>query len=364
MTTNDSIDRSAEHNGSEMILEVRNLNVDFVTQHGWVNVVRDVDFSLARGETLGLVGESGSGKTVTSMAIMGLIAEPPGRVSADSISLAGIDMHRLDRREKEDLRGNRLAMIFQEPMTSLNPAFTIGEQIAEVVRRHEGASRKEAWTRAIEAVDEVGIPNARQRAKSYPHEFSGGMRQRAVIAMALACRPDVVVADEPTTALDVTIQAQILDLLREMQAARQMAILFITHDLGVVAEICDRVAVMYAGQVMERADIEPLFAHPRHPYTSALLRSMPQVGSKGTKLSSIPGRPPEPWAFSDGCRFGPRCEHREPECEAAPIDIRPLGGGHESRCRRVEELYDGVRSEPVAVSVPGSHAGRRIGDRR
>ncbi|WP_420453845.1 ABC transporter ATP-binding protein [Ilumatobacter sp.] len=324
------------------MLQVRDLNVDFVTQHGWVNVVRDVNFDLARGETLGLVGESGSGKSVTSMAIMGLVPEPPGRVQASSIRLGDTDLLTLPRKRKEDLRGNRLAMIFQEPMTSLNPAFTIGEQIAEVVRRHEGASRKDATKRAVEVLGDVGIPNPARRATSYPHEFSGGMRQRAVIAMALACRPDVVIADEPTTALDVTIQAQILDLLREMQEEMHMAILFITHDLGVVADLCDRVAVMYAGQVVERAEIETLFEEPRHPYSDALLRSMPQVGSKGEKLSSIPGKPPEPWAFSDGCRFGPRCEHREAACDAHPIELRDLSGGGElrqSRCRRVHELY-------------------------
>ena len=323
----------------DAILQVRDLNVDFVTQHGWVNVVRDVNFDLARGETLGLVGESGSGKSVTSMAIMGLIAEPPGRVRAEAVRLAGTDLLTLPRKQMEDLRGNRLAMIFQEPMTSLNPAFTIGEQIAEVVRRHEGANRKAATKRAIEVLGEVGIPNPTRRVSAYPHEFSGGMRQRAVIAMALACRPDVVIADEPTTALDVTIQAQILDLLREMQQEHHMAILFITHDLGVVADLCDRVAVMYAGQVVERAEIEPLYDDPRHPYTNGLLRSMPQVGSRGSKLDSIPGKPPEPWNFSQGCRFGPRCEFREAACDEHPIELRDLGGHHQSRCRRVDELY-------------------------
>ena len=326
------------HTGRTM-LEVRDLNVDFVTQHGWVNVVRDVNFDLARGETLGLVGESGSGKSVTSMAIMGLIPEPPGRVHAGSIRLDDTDLLTLSSREKEDLRGNRLAMIFQEPMTSLNPAFTIGEQIAEVVRRHEGANRKQAAARAIEALGEVGIPNPSRRVSAYPHQFSGGMRQRVVIAMALACRPDVVIADEPTTALDVTIQAQILDLLRSMQEEHHMAILFITHDLGVVADLCDRVAVMYAGEIVERAEIDPLYSEPRHPYTNGLLRSMPQVGSRGSELSSIPGKPPEPWAFSDGCRFGPRCEYREPECQTKPIELRDLGEFHQSRCRRVDELY-------------------------
>lgn len=327
------------------MLEVRNLSVDFLTQHGWVNVVRDVNFDLARGETLGLVGESGSGKSVTSMAIMGLIPEPPGRVNADSIHLGERDLLTLERRKMEDLRGNRLAMIFQEPMTSLNPAFTIGEQIAEVVRRHEGVSRKKAAARSVEVLGEVGIPNPSRRASSYPHEFSGGMRQRAVVAMALACRPDVVIADEPTTALDVTIQAQILDLLRTMQEEHHMAILFITHDLGVVAELCDRVAVMYAGQIVERAEIEPLYAEPRHPYTSALLRSMPQIGSRGSKLSSIPGRPPEPWAFSGGCRFGPRCEFRQSACDEHPIELRDLGELHQSRCRRVDDLYPQVEND-------------------
>ncbi|MFV0526611.1 MAG: ABC transporter ATP-binding protein [Acidimicrobiales bacterium] len=324
-------------------LEVRGLEVDFLTQHGWVNTVSGIDFDLQRGETLALVGESGSGKSVTSMAVMGLVPQPPGRVRADKISLGGRDLLSLSPREMSDLRGDRLAMIFQEPMTSLNPAYTIGEQIAEVVRRHEGASRKEARLRAIEALSEVGIPNAARRSKAYPHEFSGGMRQRAVIAMALVCRPDVIIADEPTTALDVTIQAQILDLLRQIQQEHHMAILFITHDLGVVADLCNRVIVMYAGQVVEQADIDPLYADPRHPYTEGLMRSMPQVGTQGSALSSIPGRPPEPWNFPDGCRFGPRCQFKIDACDT-PQTLDQLVSGHLCRCVRADALHQEANS--------------------
>jgi peptide/nickel transport system ATP-binding protein len=320
------------------ILEVRDLKVDFVTDRGWTTVVDGVTFHVDAGETLGIVGESGSGKSVTSLAVMGLIPSPPGRISGGTIRLVGDELTTMPKRQLEDLRGDRMAMVFQEPMTSLNPALKVGDQIAEVVRRHRGASKKEAMGRAVEVLELVGIPNAARRVRAYPHEFSGGMRQRVMMAMALSCEPKLLIADEPTTALDVTIQAQVLELLKTMQNEMGMAVMFITHDLGVVADICDRVIVMYAGQVAERADIDDLYRQPRHPYTEGLLTAMPQVGSRTAKLAAIPGVPPVPWALPQGCRFHPRCPYCEPKCKADPVPLFEVGAGRESRCVRVDEL--------------------------
>src|SRR5829696_9090004 len=262
------------------ILTVDNLSVDFLTENGWATVVQDVSFQVGAGETVGIVGESGSGKTVTSMAVMGLIPQPPGRIPSGSIKLEGVDLLTLSKKHLEDVRGDRMSMIFQEPMTSLNPAYTVGDQIAETMRRHLGLSRKDARKRAVDMLSRVHIPNATRRAKSYPHEFSGGMRQRVMIAMALCCEPTLLIADEPTTALDVTVQAQVLALIREIQADMGMSILFITHDLGVVADVCDRVVVMYAGQVVEHAPADELFHTPSHPYTDGLLKSMPAMAAR------------------------------------------------------------------------------------
>ncbi len=272
------------------------------------------------------------------MATMGLVPSPPGRVSHGRAMLGDVDLVGISARSLEEHRGADIAMIFQEPMTSLNPAFTIGEQIAEVVRRHRGASRSEAKRRAVEVLDLVGIPAAADRLGAYPHEFSGGMRQRVMIAMALACEPDVLIADEPTTALDVTVQAQILDLFRDLQAELGMAVVFITHDLGVVADICDRVAVMYAGQIVEEGDVFEIFADPRHPYTRGLLEAMPQVGSRGSQLSSIPGSPPEPWAMPPGCRFAPRCEFVVDSCRSQAIALDEIGPRRTVRCIRADEI--------------------------
>ncbi len=320
------------------ILEVTDLEVEFLTDHGWVTVVDGVSFSIAPGETLGLVGESGSGKTVTSLSIMQLIPQPPGRISGGSIRYQGRDLAHMPEAELEGIRGNDIAMVFQESMTSLNPAFTIGDQIGEVVRRHRGCSRKEARERAVEVLELVQIPQPGERLHAYPHEFSGGMRQRAAIAMALACDPKVLIADEPTTALDVTVQAQVLELLRSLQDRFGMAVLFVTHNLGVVADICDRVTVMYAGRIVETANVFELFERPRHPYTEGLLRSMPQLGRRGERLASIPGTPPMPWQMPDGCRFHPRCPYAEAACAEQNVALVDLGGGRESRCRRIDEL--------------------------
>jgi len=327
---------------SEPILSVDNLSVDFLTDQGWATVVQDVSFSVAPGETLGLVGESGSGKTVTSLSVMQLIPMPPGRFSGGRILFEGQDLTRLPESALRRVRGNDIAMVFQESMTSLNPAFTIGDQIAETVRVHRGASRRDALDRAVEVLDLVGIPSPRERAGAYPHEFSGGMRQRAAIAMALACEPKLLIADEPTTALDVTVQAQVLELLRELQQRFGMAMLFITHNLGVVADICDRVAVMYAGQIVEIAEVQALFSTPTHPYTEGLLRAMPQLGKRGERLPVIAGVPPMPWAMPEGCRFHPRCPYQTDVCRsgspALQLSTRSSETDQWSRCVRIGAL--------------------------
>jgi len=327
------------------VLRVEGLRVDFATEHGWANVVDDVSFSVGRDEIVGLVGESGSGKTVTGLSILGLVPSPPGRRSGGRVWLGEEDVTEASPARLRQIRGNEISMIFQEPMTSLNPAFTVGDQIAETVRHHRGVSRRKAMDRAVEMLDLVGIPHARRRTGEYPHEFSGGMRQRVMIAMALACDPRVLIADEPTTALDVTVQAQILDLLVSMRDELGMGIVFITHDLGVVAEICDRVVVMYAGRVIETGTAIDLFDQPQHPYTEGLLTAMPQLGARGTRLASIPGRTPEPWAMPSGCRFSPRCSYSQDACavEPAPL-VRLEPSAHESACRRVADLtLEGTR---------------------
>jgi peptide/nickel transport system ATP-binding protein len=318
------------------LVSVRDLSVDFVTDHGWQRVINNVSLDIAPGKILGVVGESGSGKSVTSLAMMRLLPKQGSRISGGSIEIDGEDILSLDERELSRMRGNRMAMVFQEPMTSLNPAFTIGEQIAETVRRHTGISAKDAWARAVQSLDDVGIPSAAARARRYPHEFSGGMRQRAMIAMAISCKPKVLIADEPTTALDVTIQAQILQLLRSMCDEYGLAMMFITHNMGVVADICDDVAVMYAGEIIERAGIYQLFDKPKHPYTEGLLRAVPSLGGR-SELASIPGATPAPWEMPTGCRFQPRCPYAIEECSEKPLQLK-LTADRSSRCLRVGEL--------------------------
>jgi peptide/nickel transport system ATP-binding protein len=272
---------------------------------------------------------------------MGLIPQPPGRIPSGSIKLEGVDLLTLSKKQLEDIRGDRMSMIFQEPMTSLNPAYTVGDQIAETMRRHLGLSRKDARKRAVDMLTRVHIPNAARRTKSYPHEFSGGMRQRVMIAMALCCEPTLLIADEPTTALDVTVQAQVLELIKEIQQDMGMAILFITHDLGVVADVCDRVVVMYAGQVVEQAPAEEVFHRPSHPYTDGLLRSMPAMAARTGKLHSIAGHPPMVGAFPSGCRFHPRCTFAIDECRSGPsgdVALEAVTATQISRCLRVGEI--------------------------
>jgi peptide/nickel transport system ATP-binding protein len=321
---------------SEPLLRIEGLGVEFVGGTGWTPVLQDVSFDVAAGELVGLVGESGSGKSVTCASVLRLLPERQSRTVSGSIRFQGRDMLAMPDRELGSVRGNDIAMIFQEPMTSLNPVFTVGDQISEVVRRHRRSDRKAAMARAVEVLDLVGIPNATRRVRQYPHEFSGGMRQRVMIAMALSCEPSLLIADEPTTALDVTIQAQVLDLIRDMAAQFGMGVLFVTHDLGVVADLCTEVVVMYGGQVVEKARTDDLFASPRHPYTEGLLRSVPTIEGR-SELHTIPGSPPAPGAIPVGCRFGPRCEHFTDICTSVPR-LLDVADGRMSRCTRVTEL--------------------------
>src|SRR5256712_12685676 len=317
------------------LLEVKNLKTYFPTRAGLVRAVDDVSFYIDRGELLGLVGESGCGKSMTALSIMRLIA-PPGKIVDGEILFDGQSLLQLSNREMRDVRGNDVAMIFQDPMTSLNPVFTVGEQIAEALRLHRGLSRKDARKAAVDAMREVTIPDPEMRADDYPHQLSGGMRQRVMIAMALACDPKLLIADEPTTALDVTIQAQILELLNNLRKTRQLAVLLITHDLGVVAEGADRVAVMYTGQIVEESPVAELFARPRHPYTEGLLRSVPKLTAadvaKSERLQPIKAMWPKPTKLPPAGHFEPLCAYRLPRCKEGEIPVYDLLGGVKVRC--------------------------------
>lgn len=323
------------------LLEVRDLQTTFdLSKRLSIRAVDGVSFDVHAGETLAIVGESGSGKSVTSLSIMGLLPKDVGRVSNGSIKLNGREVTELGDAEMRNIRGKEIGMIFQEPMTSLNPVHTVGQQIAEMVIRHEKLSNSKARARAIEMLDLVGIPEPATRVDNYPHEMSGGMRQRAMIAMALACEPRILIADEPTTALDVTIQAQMLELMDDLQQKLGMAIIFITHDLGVVAEVADRVVVMYAAQVVETASVEDIFRNPRMPYTAGLMNSIPRLGSSinKTRLEAIPGSVPALTSLPDGCRFHPRCAFATDACKAAPPTLETASDGHLIRCTRWREL--------------------------
>ncbi|MCD4838740.1 ABC transporter ATP-binding protein [Neobacillus sedimentimangrovi] len=299
----------------EKILQVKDLHVSFTTYGGVVQAVRGVSFDLHRGETLAIVGESGCGKSVTSQSIMRLIPEPPGKIKSGQILLKGIDLIQLKEPELRKIRGANISMIFQDPMTALNPTITIGEQIMEGILQHENISREQAKKAALEMLHLVGIPNPEIRLKQYPHQFSGGMRQRIVIAMALVCQPDVLIADEPTTALDVTIQAQILELFRDIQKKTGVSIILITHDLGVVAQVADRIAVMYAGRIVEIGTRREIFYQPQHPYTKGLLQSVPRLDAEGAELVPIPGTPPDLFSPPKGCAFAARCPYAMEVCE-------------------------------------------------
>jgi oligopeptide/dipeptide ABC transporter ATP-binding protein len=312
-------------------LELIGLRTEFRIGGRWHPAVRDLSLRIAANETLALVGESGCGKSVTSLSVMGLIRPPVGRVAAGRILLDGADLSAKSEAELEKVRGDRLGMIFQEPMTSLNPVMTVGDQVAESLRIHRGLSHAAALDRARALFEEVKIPSAAQRLREYPHQFSGGMRQRVMIAMALACEPAVLLADEPTTALDVTIQAQVLGLLADLRAKHGMAVLFITHNLGVVAQIADRVAVMYAGEIVEQGPVQRIFAAPAHPYTRALFAAIPRLDQPGQQLSAIPGRVPPLDAMPPGCRFAPRCPLRRAGCEREQM-LAPVAPDQQARC--------------------------------
>lgn len=317
---------------SEQLVEVKDLKVTYYQNGVETPVVRNVSFEIKKNETLGLVGESGSGKSVTSKAIMRLIAEPPGKIANGEILFGGKNLLKMKEKQMQKVRGKDIAMIFQEPMTSLNPLYTCGSQIAEAILLHNKCSKQEAWERAVEILKMVGVPSPEKRAQSYPHELSGGMRQRVMIAIALSCNPRLLIADEPTTALDPTIQAQILKLIHDMQKEKDMSVLLITHDMGIVAENCDRVAVMYAGQILEIADVKTIFGNPAHPYTIGLLKAIPKLDEKVDRLYNIRGMVPRFNELPKGCTFGPRCDFCDKKCEEEAPQLVNMGDGHLVRC--------------------------------
>ena len=319
----------------EKTLEVKDLELWFDNDRSSVKILNSISFDIYKGEALGIVGESGCGKSVTSLSIMRLLQSPPARVSG-SVLLQGKDLLKISERQMQSIRGNRISMIFQEPMTSLNPVFTIGNQLIETFMQHQGLSRSEAWKKGVEMLKLVRIPLPEQRMKEFPYQLSGGMRQRVMIAMALACRPELLIADEPTTALDVTIQAQVLDLMRDLQKELGTSIAFITHDLGVVSEMCDRVLVLYCGEVVEEADAELLFNDPKHPYTLGLMSTLPKFGVKG-RLETIPGVVPPAGKFPEGCTFAPRCKYATERCSAKKPELFTLNDGHKVRCHRYDK---------------------------
>jgi peptide/nickel transport system ATP-binding protein len=320
---------------AERLLEIKGLKTHFFTEEGVVRAVDGVDLHVDKGETLGVVGESGCGKTVTALSVMKLIPMPPGRITEGQMLYQGKDLVTLPPAQMRKIRGKEISMVFQEPMTSLNPVFTIGEQIAEAIRLHEGLGRRDAMAKTVDMLKLVHIPNPDRRVKEYPHQLSGGMRQRVMIAMALSCNPKLLIADEPTTALDVTIQAQILELLNELKAKIGMAVMLITHDMGVIAETAQRVMVMYAGKVVEEASVKNLFKEPLHPYTQGLLRSIPRIDLAATKkqrLEAIPGVVPSLLNLPKGCRFTPRCPHAMPVCSEQEPVLKEVRPGHKVSC--------------------------------
>jgi oligopeptide/dipeptide ABC transporter ATP-binding protein len=317
-----------------VLLEIENLQTHFVTEAGTVRAVDGVSLTMMKGETLGVVGESGCGKSVTALSVLRLIPNPPGRIVGGAIRLEGRDLLQLPEDEMRKVRGGRISMIFQEPMTSLNPVFTVGDQIAEGIRLHQGLSKRDAWSKAVEMMKLVRIPDPERRVKEYPHQMSGGMRQRVMIAMALSCNPALLIADEPTTALDVTIQAQILELLNQLKSEIGMAVMLITHDLGVVADTAARVAVMYAGRVVEEAPVLQLFATPKHPYTQGLLNSIPRIekAARRPRLQAIPGMVPDLLDLPRGCKFQARCSKVFEPCRGDEPPLKTVGKDHQARC--------------------------------
>ena len=323
------------------LLEVDNLFVEFHTRDGVAKVINGVSYYLDAGETLAVLGESGSGKSVTAQAIMGILDIPPGKIASGRILYKGQDLLKMPKDERRKIRGAEIAMIFQDALSALNPVFTVGHQIAETLRRRLGMSKADATKKAVELMEQVKIPGARTRVKDYPHQFSGGMRQRVMIAMALAMDPKVLIADEPTTALDVTVQAQIMDLLAELRRDLNMGMILITHDLGVVADVADRIAVMYAGRIVEHADVHSLYRNPAHPYSKGLLESIPRLDDKGTALATIKGLPPNLMRPPSGCAFHPRCKYAQEICVTTTPPLLELGMERTSACHFAKELLDG-----------------------
>lgn len=316
-------------------LSVKNLTVEYVTTEETVHAVNNVSFDLEKGRTLGLVGETGAGKTSIARAILRILPVPPAEVRSGNIYLEGTDLMQLSEQEMCEIRGNAITMIFQDPMTALNPTMKVGKQIAEVVQLHNKCSAKEAQARAMEMLEMVGIP--KERYTEYPHQFSGGMKQRVVIAIALACNPDLLLADEPTTALDVTIQAQVLDMMRDLNKRKQTSMILITHDLGVVAEMCDDVAVIYAGEIVEKGTLEDIFDNPKHPYTLGLFDAIPNLKDTASRLKPIHGLPPDPTALPEGCKFHPRCPYATEACQTGEIPAVTVTPGHTCKCLRSKE---------------------------
>lgn len=317
-------------NKKDLVLDIKDLVVHYETDDGVVEAVNGINIQLEKGKTLGLVGETGSGKTTTALSILGLVPNPPGKIKSGSIQLDGRDLFTLPEIEMEKIRGNDVAMIFQDPMTSLNPVMTVGDQISEVIEIHEKISKQDALKRAKDMLELVGIPG--DRSAEYPHQFSGGMKQRVIIAIALACNPKLLIADEPTTALDVTIQAQILEIMRELKQKYNTAMIMITHDLGIVAEMCDEVSVIYAGRIVEHGTLEDVFDHTSHPYTEGLFNSLPNVKDRKAKLKPIPGLMPDPTDLPEGCSFAPRCAYATAECSKAVPERTWLNDTHYVRC--------------------------------
>jgi len=327
--------------GHAPLLEVDNLQVEFRTRDGIAKAVNGVSYSLEEGETLAVLGESGSGKSVTAQAVMGILDSPPGFVTGGAVRFRGQDLLTLPEEERRAYRGRSIAMIFQDALSALNPVFPVGWQIGEMFRIHEGMSKKDARTRVVELMERVRIPAARERLDDYPHQFSGGMRQRIMIAMAIALDPDVLIADEPTTALDVTVQAQIMELLSDLQRERKMGLILITHDLGVVADVADKISVMYAGRIMEKAVVGEIYARPAHPYTKGLLESIPRVDLKGQDLSAIRGLPPSLTRIPPGCEFNPRCPYAQDICREKRPALLEVAPGRLSACHFAQEVLDG-----------------------
>ncbi|QBR94076.1 ABC transporter ATP-binding protein [Nocardioides euryhalodurans] len=323
---------------SAPLLDVEDLRVEFATRDGVAQAVQGVNFTLREGETLGILGESGCGKSVTAQAVMGILDMPPARIAGGQVRYRGVDLLQMDESKRRHVRANKIAMIFQDALSSLNPVFTVGWQLGELFRKHQGASRKEAKARSIEMLELVGIPAAASRVNDFPHQFSGGMRQRVMIAMALALKPDIIIADEPTTALDVTVQAQVMQLLADLQQEMKLGLILITHDMGVVADVADKICVMYAGNAVEQADVYQIYEKPAHPYTKALLESIPRIDQKGQDLTVIKGLPPALVDPAPGCAFAPRCTFVRDRCRTDKPELYTVPGGRSSACHYWEEV--------------------------